>query len=33
VRYVVERTVAWLSNFRRSAQCYERTGAAWQAFN
>jgi transposase len=33
VRYVVERTVAWLANFRRIAQCYERTGAAWQAFN
>ncbi len=33
VRYVVERTIAWLGNFRRIAQCYERTGAAWQAFN
>jgi transposase len=33
VRYVVERTVAWLANFRRIVQCYERTGAAWQAFN
>lgn len=33
VRYVVERTVAWLANFRRIAQCYERTGTAWQAFN
>lgn len=33
VRYVVERTVAWLATFRRIVQCYERTGAAWQAFN
>ncbi len=33
VRYVVERTVAWLANFRRIVQCYERTGAAWRGFN
>lgn len=33
VRYVVERSIAWLGNFRRIALCYERTGAAWQAFN
>jgi hypothetical protein len=33
VRYVVERTVAWLANFRRIDQCYERTGSAWQGFN
>ena len=33
VRYVVERTVAWLANFRRIAQCYERTGESWQALN
>lgn len=33
VRYVVERTIAWLSNFRRIVQCYERTGSAWQAMN
>jgi|SRR5579884_232629 len=33
VRYVVERTVAWLANFRRISQCYERSGSAWQAFN
>jgi transposase len=33
VRYVVERTVAWLANYRRIVQCYERTGAIWQAFN
>jgi transposase len=33
VRYVIERSLAWLANFRRIAQCYERTGASWQAFN
>jgi len=33
VRYVVERSIAWLGNFRRIDHCYERTGAAWQAFN
>jgi len=33
VRYVVERTLAWLANFRRIDQCRERTGEAWQAFN
>jgi hypothetical protein len=33
VRYVVERTISWLGNFRRIVQCYERTGSAWQAFN
>jgi hypothetical protein len=33
VRYVVERTVGWLANFRRIAQCYEATGGHWQAFN
>jgi hypothetical protein len=33
VRYVVERTIAWLANFRRINHCYERTGRAWQAFN
>ena len=34
VRYVVERTIAWMSNFRRiDQQCYERTGSAWPAFN
>lgn len=33
VRYVVERTIAWLGNFRRIERCYERTGAAWQAMN
>jgi transposase len=33
VRYVVERTIGWLANFRRIAQCYERTGEHWQALN
>jgi transposase len=33
VRYVVERTIAWLGNFRRIDRCYERTGPAWQAMN
>jgi transposase len=33
VRYVVERTIAWLGSFRRIERCYERTGQAWQAFN
>lgn len=33
VRYVVERTIAWLGSFRRIDRCYERTGHAWQGFN
>lgn len=33
VRFVVERTIAWCANYRRIDHCYERTGAAWQAFN
>jgi transposase len=33
VRYVVERTLAWMGNFRRIERCYERTGEMWQAFN
>ncbi len=33
VRFVVERTMAWLGAFRRIAQCYEATGEHWQAFN
>lgn len=33
VRYVVERTIGWIANFRRIAQCYERTATSWQAFN
>lgn len=33
VRYVIERTMSWLGNFRRIKLCYERTGLHWQAFN
>lgn len=33
VRYVIERTMSWLGNFRRIKLCYERTGPHWQAFN
>jgi transposase len=33
VRYVIERTMSWIDNFRRIACCYERTGNHWQAFN
>jgi hypothetical protein len=33
VRYVVERTLSWIGNYRRLKLCYERTGAHWQAFN
>jgi Transposase DDE domain len=33
IRYVIERTISWVSSFRRIAHCYERTAAHWQAFN
>ena len=33
VRYVIERTMSWLGNYRRLKLCYERTGEKWQAFN
>lgn len=33
VRYVIERTLSWVGNFRRIKLCYERTGEHWQAFN
>jgi transposase len=33
VRYVIERTLAWLGNFRRLKICYERTGPHWQAMH
>jgi hypothetical protein len=33
VRYVIERTMSWMGNFRRLKLCYERTGRHWQAFN
>jgi len=32
-RYVIERTMSWLGNFRRLKICYERTGKHFQAFN
>lgn len=32
-RYVIERTLSWLGNFRRLKVCYERTGAHFQAFH
>lgn len=32
-RYVVERTLSWLGNFRRLKVCYERTGEHFQAFH
>lgn len=32
-RYVVERTLAGFSQFRRIAMCYERTGEHFQAFH
>lgn len=33
VRYVIERTMSWMGNFRRLVLCYERTGEHWQAFH
>lgn len=33
VRWVIERTMSWMGNFRRLKVCYERTGAHWQAMN
>jgi hypothetical protein len=33
VRYVIERTMAWLGYWRRLRLCYEKTGAHWQAYN
>ena len=32
-RYVVERTLSWMSNFRRLKLCYERFGEHFQAFH
>jgi len=32
-RYVVERSLSWMSNFRRLKLCYERTGGHFQAFH
>lgn len=33
IRYVIERTMSWLGNYRRLKLCYERTGEHWQAMN
>lgn len=33
VRFVIERTMSWLGNYRRLKHCYERTGTHWQAMN
>ncbi len=33
VRYVIERTLSWIGNYRRLKLCYETTGAHWQAMN
>jgi hypothetical protein len=32
-RYVVERSLSWMSNFRRLKLCYERLGEHFQAFH
>ena len=32
-RYVIERTMSWLGNFRRLKLCYERTGEHFQGFH
>lgn len=32
-RWVIERTMSWLGNFRRLKLCYERTAAHFQAFH
>ena len=32
-RYVVERTLSWMGNFRRLKLCYERFGDHFQAFH
>ena len=32
-RYVVERSLGWMSNFRRLKLCYERFGEHFQAFH
>ena len=33
VRFVIERTLSWIGNYRRLKLCYERTGEHWQAMN
>jgi len=32
-RYVIERTMSWLSNFRRLKLCYEKKSIHFQAFH
>jgi Transposase DDE domain len=32
-RYVIERSLSWMSNFRRLKLCYERYGDHFQAFH
>jgi len=32
-RWVIERTMSWLGNFRRLKLCYERTAQHFQAFH
>lgn len=32
-RYVVERSLSWMSNFRRLKLCYERFGEHFQSFH
>ena len=32
-RYVIERTLAWFSNYRRLKLCYEKTGIHFRAFH
>lgn len=32
-RYVIERTMAWLGEYRRLKVCYERTGERFRAFH
>lgn len=32
-RYVVERSLAWFSNYRRLKLCYEKTGTHFRAFH
>jgi hypothetical protein len=33
VRYRVERTLSWMTGFRRIDHCFEATGSNWHAFN
>lgn len=33
VRFVIERTLSWIGNYRRLKLCYERKAEHWQAMN